>query len=137
MRHTSEFNIDLSVCVCKSLKRVAVQAVASLRRSWRCLSDSSCQDANAKLSCRRAGPEGFTLLFCEVATATVTPLHSAHTPQGVHLCRCAWWKWQPKKKKNHITFTFTFRAFGRRFYPKRLTKSTFVEGEAAIYHCGT
>jgi len=34
-------------------------------------------------------------------------------------------------------FTFTFRAFGRRFYTKRLTKSTFVEGEAAIYHCGT
>jgi len=33
--------------------------------------------------------------------------------------------------------TDSFRAFGRRFYPKRLTKSTFVEGEAAIYHCGT
>jgi len=31
-------------------------------------------------------------------------------------------------------FTFTF---SRRFYPKRLTKSTIVEGEAAIYHCGT
>jgi len=28
----------------------------------------------------------------------------------------------------HVFFTFTFRAFGRRFYPKRLTKSTFVEG---------
>jgi len=25
------------------------------------------------------------------------------------------------------TFTFTFRAFGRCFYPKRLTISTFVE----------
>jgi len=25
-----------------------------------------------------------------------------------------------------IIYTFTFRAFGRRFYPKRLTKSTFV-----------
>jgi len=35
-----------------------------------------------------------------------------------------------------FTFTFTFRAFGRRFYPKRLTKSTFVEEGAAIYHCG-
>jgi len=34
-------------------------------------------------------------------------------------------------------FTFTFRAFGRCVYPKRLTKSTFVEGETAIYHCGT
>jgi len=31
-----------------------------------------------------------------------------------------------------------FRAFGsRRFYPKRLRKSTFVERETAIYHCGT
>jgi len=36
-----------------------------------------------------------------------------------------------------FTLTFTFRAFVRRFYPKRLTESTFVEGEAAIYHCGT
>jgi len=36
-----------------------------------------------------------------------------------------------------VHFTFKFRAFGRRFYPKRLTKSTFVEGEVAIYHCGT
>jgi len=35
----------------------------------------------------------------------------------------------------HITVRF--RAFGRRFYAKRLTKSTFVEREAAIYHCGT
>jgi len=30
------------------------------------------------------------------------------------------------------TFTFTFREFGRRFYPKRLTKSTFVEGDSNI-----
>jgi len=30
------------------------------------------------------------------------------------------------------SFTFTFRAFGRRFYPKRLTKSTFVEGDSNI-----
>jgi len=37
----------------------------------------------------------------------------------------------------YATFTFTFRAIGRCFYPKRLTKSTFDEGEAAIYHCGT
>jgi len=36
-----------------------------------------------------------------------------------------------------FTFTFGFRAFGRRFYPKPLPKSTFVEGETAIYHCGT
>jgi len=41
------------------------------------------------------------------------------------------------KNGMRVTFTFTFRAFGRRLYPKRLTKSTFVEGEAAIYHCGT
>jgi len=34
------------------------------------------------------------------------------------------------------TCTFTLRAFGRRLYPKRLTKSTFVERETAIYHCG-
>jgi len=26
----------------------------------------------------------------------------------------------------------TFRPFGRRFYPKRLTKSTFVEGDSNI-----
>jgi len=31
-----------------------------------------------------------------------------------------------------FTFTFTFRAFGRRFSPKRLTKSTFVEGDSNI-----
>jgi len=31
-----------------------------------------------------------------------------------------------------LTFRFTFRAFGRRFYPKRLTKSTFVEGDSNI-----
>ena len=30
-------------------------------------------------------------------------------------------------KSIHITFTFTFRAFSRRFYPKRLTISTFVK----------
>jgi len=28
--------------------------------------------------------------------------------------------------------TFTFRAFGRLFYPKRLTESTFVEGDGNI-----
>jgi len=32
-----------------------------------------------------------------------------------------------------FTLTLTFRAFGRCFYPKRLTKSTFVERETAIY----
>jgi len=32
-----------------------------------------------------------------------------------------------------FTFTFTLRAFDRHVYPKRLTKSTFVEGETAIY----
>jgi len=31
-----------------------------------------------------------------------------------------------------LTFTFTFRAFGRCFYPKRLTKSTCVEGDSNI-----
>jgi len=29
-------------------------------------------------------------------------------------------------------FTFTFGAFGRRFYPKRLIKSTFVERDSNI-----
>ena len=33
------------------------------------------------------------------------------------------------------TFTFTFRAFSRRFYPKRLTISTFVIRSETIYHC--
>jgi len=33
-----------------------------------------------------------------------------------------------------ITFAFTLWPFGGRFYPKRLKKSTFVEGETAIYH---
>jgi len=33
---------------------------------------------------------------------------------------------------HHVTFTFTFRAFGRRFYPKRLAKSTSVEGDSNI-----
>jgi len=36
------------------------------------------------------------------------------------------------KKVYIFTFAFTFRAFGRRFYPKRLTKSTFVEGDSDI-----
>jgi len=36
-----------------------------------------------------------------------------------------------------FTFTFTLRACVRRFYPKRLTKSTLVEGETAIYICCT
>jgi len=29
-------------------------------------------------------------------------------------------------------FLLTFRAFGRRFYPKQLTKSTFVERDSNI-----
>jgi len=37
---------------------------------------------------------------------------------------------------DHYSLTFTFRAFGRCVHPKRFTNSTFVEGEAAIYHCG-
>ena len=32
-------------------------------------------------------------------------------------------------------FTFTFRAFSRHFYPKRLTISTFVTRSASIYRC--
>ena len=32
-----------------------------------------------------------------------------------------------------FTFTFTFRAFSRRFYPKRLTISTFVIGSVTIH----
>jgi len=31
-----------------------------------------------------------------------------------------------------VTFTFTFRPFGRRFYPKRLTKSACVEGDSNV-----
>jgi len=31
-----------------------------------------------------------------------------------------------------FTFTFTFREFGRRFYPKQLTKSTLVEKQQYI-----
>jgi len=31
-----------------------------------------------------------------------------------------------------VIFTFTFRAFGRCFYPKPLTKSTIVEGDSNI-----
>jgi len=31
-----------------------------------------------------------------------------------------------------LAFTFTFRAFGRHFYPKQLTKSTFVERDSNI-----
>jgi len=46
-----------------------------------------------------------------------------------HLAQ-GWYIWQEGCKT--FTFTFTFRAFGRRSYPKRLTKRTFVEGEAAI-----
>jgi len=34
--------------------------------------------------------------------------------------------------KHFKTFTFTFRVFGRRFYPKRLTKSPFVERDSNI-----
>ena len=34
-----------------------------------------------------------------------------------------------------FTFTFTFSAFSRRFYPKRLTLSTFVIRSETIYHC--
>jgi len=34
--------------------------------------------------------------------------------------------------KLYITCTFTLRAFGRRFYPRRLTKSTFVEGDTIL-----
>jgi len=34
------------------------------------------------------------------------------------------------KTRAKFTFTFTFTAFG--FYPKRLTKSTFVEGDSEI-----
>ena len=33
------------------------------------------------------------------------------------------------------TFTFTFRAFSRRFYPKRLTISTFVIRSETIFCC--
>jgi len=43
---------------------------------------------------------------------------------------CAWLLYSKKL----FTFTFTFRAFGRRFiHIYRLPKSTFVEGETAIY----
>jgi len=34
-----------------------------------------------------------------------------------------------------FTFTFTFRAFSRHFYPKQLTKSTFVEGYIHVNLC--
>jgi len=34
-----------------------------------------------------------------------------------------------------VHLQFTFRAFGRCFYPKRLTKSTFVEGDCDISLC--
>ncbi|KAG7266121.1 hypothetical protein CRUP_028123 [Coryphaenoides rupestris] len=34
-------------------------------------------------------------------------------------------------------FTFTFRAFGRPFYPKRLTERVHLLKETAIYHCCT
>ena len=36
--------------------------------------------------------------------------------------------------KNTITFTFTFRAFSRCFYPKQLKIRTFVVRSATIYH---
>ena len=39
------------------------------------------------------------------------------------------------KRRLHLHFTFTFRAFSRRFYPKRLTISTFVIRSATIYLC--
>jgi len=34
--------------------------------------------------------------------------------------------------RKYTTFTFTFRALGRSFYPKQLAKSTFVEGDRNI-----
>ena len=43
----------------------------------------------------------------------------------------------PQKKKESVcsfTFTFTFRAFSRHFYPKRLTMSPFVMRSETIYH---
>ena len=36
-------------------------------------------------------------------------------------------------RTNQFTFTFTFRAFSRRFYPKRLKISTFVIGSVTIH----
>ena len=46
---------------------------------------------------------------------------------------------RPKRfslKLDTTTFTFTFRAFSRRFYPKWLTVRTFVRRKrCSIYHC--
>lgn len=44
---------------------------------------------------------------------------------------------QPQHTEVRCTckFTFKFGAFGRRFFPKRLTKSTFVKGDSNISQC--
>jgi len=69
------------------------------------------------LSILHYGPLCDVSLAAAAAPSGTLLLHSQHNVnRSIHLCNV----------------TFTFRAFVRRFYPKRLTKSTFVEGDSNI-----
>jgi len=93
---------------------------------WTCVSSCRRALASARTGSASTDSSASTLLtLCRrLASSTVMiwEEHAEHT----HL-----------SQRRHSTHPGnTAVTFGRRFYPKRLTKSTFVEGEAAIYHCG-
>jgi len=73
------------------------------------------------------------ILLCENADKAHFDLAAARAsraknPKGTAPCN-------GRTRARTFTCTFTFRAFGRRFYPKRLTKSTFVEGDSNMSLC--
>ena len=72
---------------------------------------------------------GLQIIIKNIPSQTL--LSETHSKIYLHCKKC-------KKQtfyENGENITFTFRAFGRRFNPKRLTISTFVIGSETIYRC--
>ena len=74
-----------------------------------------------------------TACVCVRVPVYSTPAVSDHSPPCHRSVggRGLYTAWQPFT----FTFKFTFREFRRRFYPKRLTISTFVMRSETIYRC--